>query len=64
MINNIIDPLKVMMLCHGDEDVVTGRPNSNGAPEEDMPPVPIPITPHLTDKKPAVNAAECHSGPT
>ena len=62
MINDIVDPLKVRMFRHGREDVVTGRPESIGFPEGEMPPLPIFLIPHLTDNGAGVvNAAECHS---
>ena len=65
LINNIVDPLKVRRFHHGDEDVIAGTPESIGVPEGKMPPLPIPLIPHLTDNKAVVvNTAECHSGPT
>ena len=54
-----------MMFCYDGQDVIAGRPESIGVPEGEMPPLPIPLTPHLTDNKAGiVDAAECLSGPT
>ena len=65
LINDIIDPLEVRMFHNVGKDVITGRPKSISVPEGDMPPLPIPLVPQLTDKKSGViNATECHSGPT
>ena len=53
------------MFHHGGEDVVAGRPESIGVPEGDMPPLTIPLVPHLTDNKAGVlNATEFHYVPT
>ena len=65
LINDIVNPLEVRMFHHGGEDVVTGRPEYIGIPEGKMPPLPIPIIPHLSDDESCViNAAEYHYGPT
>ena len=63
MISSII--LKVRMFCHGGEDVIAGRPGSIGVPEGEIPPLPIPIIPHLIDNEAGiVDTMERLSGPT
>ena len=53
------------MFRHGGEDVVAGRPKSTGVHEGEMPPLPIPLIPHLTDNEASiVDAVECLSSPT
>ena len=52
------------MFRHGGEDVVTGKPETIGVPEGDIPPLLIPLIPQLTyNEVGVVDAAECHSGP-
>ena len=58
LINDIIDPIKVRMFCYGDEEVIAGRPESTGIPEGDMPPLPIPVIPHLTENESGVLNAD------
>ena len=50
------------MFNHGGEDVIAGRPEFIGVPEGEMPPLPIPLIPHLTDNEVGIfDAAECVS---
>ena len=53
------------MFRYGGEDVVTGRPGSISVPEGEIPPLPIPLIPHLTDNEAGiVDTARYLSGPT
>ena len=53
------------MFRHGGKDVIAGRPESIGVTEGEMPPLPIPIIPHLTYKEAGiVDTAECLSRST
>ena len=53
------------MFHHGGEDVVSGRTEYTDVPEGDIPHLPTPLIPHLTDNREGVvNAVDCHSGPT
>ena len=53
------------MFRHGSKDVVAGRPESIGVSEGEMPPLPIPLIPHLTDNETGiVDSSGCLSGPT
>ena len=52
------------MFHYGNKDFITGRPESIGVPEGDMPPLPIPLISHLTDNEAGtVNAKEYQYGP-
>ena len=53
------------MFRHCGEDVVAGRPGSIRVREGKIPPLPIPLFPHLTDTEAGIfDTAECLSGLT
>ena len=53
------------MFRQGGEYMVAGRPKSIGKPEGKIPPLSLPLIPHLTDNEAViVDNTECLSGPT